>query len=278
MTVWFDGRLVSDRAVPFSAFQRLRVGDGLFETIRHTRDDLPLGGFHQDRLRRAADALRIDLPDTLRTAAGLRDAVADLVWRNAIEGDALVRLVLARRGGGGWHVDDRTCSVLIEVEPSPFGVGDDLTSLAIWDGERLPSGRPVHWKGPEGGIYGRAQRWGRAHGDDEVVLLAADGHLAETHRSALLVPRDDRLLTPDPERTGAVASVTVAALRATGQPIEPTDLRPEDVAPDRPVLVANALRGVRPVVRAGLASDAADRLRAEARRLNEVLRLSFSSS
>lgn len=277
MTVWFDGRLVSDRSVPFSAFQRLRVGDGFFETMRHTCDDLPLGGFHQDRLLRAADALRIDLPDTIRTAAGLRDAVTDLVWRNAIEGDALVRLVLARRGGGGWHVDDRRCSVQIEAEPSPFDVGEDLTSLAVWDAERVRSDGPVHWKSPEGGIYGRARQWGRERGADEVVLRAADGHLAETHRSALIVPHSGRLLTPDPAPTGAVASVTVAALRASGQPIEYADLQPADIAPDRPVLVANALRGVRPVVRPELAPDAADRLRTEARRLNEVLRLSFSS-
>ncbi len=75
-----------------------RYGDGLFETMRISSGKVPFLNLHLQRLKNAADYLKLDLPEGF--LATLKFQIQELIEKNAIAFGGKLRLTLYRVDGG----------------------------------------------------------------------------------------------------------------------------------------------------------------------------------
>ncbi len=240
--IWVRGRIVADDALQISVLDRtFEHGLGLFETLRTWNRRPTLLPRHLDRLRRAAEQLRIPLvPDHLPTA----DDVRGLLKADGREGDAMLRITLS----GGIS---ETAGSTLWMRSFP------LPDAAPAAGMRLGPVGPARDDGLAG--YKSLNYWsnrllyenGRAEGFDECLTIAPAGAIREGSRTNIFLvvggglttpPRDGRIVP------GVMRGVVVERAPRLGIAVEETALNLFDrrLQPEE-VFLTNAVRGVVPV-------------------------------
>ncbi|GAB3346047.1 aminodeoxychorismate lyase [Marilutibacter aestuarii] len=224
----------------------LAYGDGLFETMRAHRGDLPWWRAHWARLARGAERLRLPLPDP----HCVRQAAQDLLGG---EGGVLKLLVSRGRGGRGyappvpavpaWQVSVhalpppappaglvlRWCRTRLAAQPLLAGLKhcnrlEQVLARAEWD---------------EDGIDPILVQEGLMQGIDGEVVCATAANL--------FVCRDGQWLTPGVERNGVAGTCRAWAIRALDARV--ARLQVADVETAESVFLCNAVRGILPVAR-----------------------------
>lgn len=224
----------------------LAYGDGLFETMRAHRGDVPWWGAHWQRLVSGASRLRILVPDEA--------VVRDEAGRLLDGGDAVLKLVLTRGAGGRGYATapDIAPTWLLSVHGLPPAPREGGLQLR-WCGTRLAR-QPLlagmkHCNRLEQ-VLARAE-WpasgAGAHAFDEGLLLDTDGNVASAIAANLFVLRGGRWLTPPVDACG-VAGVCRAWLLEAADAVEEV-LSPADVDAADAVILSNAVRGILPVAR-----------------------------
>ena len=190
----------------------LAFGDGFFETLVFTAGHLRLAADHLARMQRASEALYLNLPEALATAAALEATLARLMQANALP-DARLRLQLWRAGTGRYTPSTNAAEWLATAEP--FATDDSPVAMADFARETHSLHSPLSFcKGPQAWLYVRAAHERQQRGLDEIILCNAVGHVAEAGAAAIFWIKDEVLFTPALE-TGCVAGVRRAqVLRA----------------------------------------------------------------
>lgn len=250
--VWWDGRRCPDGRVPWEG--GLRLGDGVFETLRTFGGAPFLLRPHLDRLRRGALAIglkavprRSELETVLRRS--LASASARTGGRNPRRPRELVVRIALVEGG-------RRAHLLIMIEPLPRRLDHPLAPRGVLVGtSRYPhpgpslvppgSPGPVKWLGR--GPQSHALRDARARGWEEGLLCDVRGNYVEGTRSNLLAMVGDRLLAPGP-RSGALSGITreLAVRGAAGKGFKVVDrpVAPREILLASEVLLTSSLLGV----------------------------------
>ena len=248
--LWWDGREMPGGRVPWEG--ALRLGDGVFETLRTWNGAPFLWRAHLDRMRKGARALHLQgLPSRLALERALLRALPP-----APEGvppsETTVRIALVQA--------TPRAALLLQAEPmAPPATArrrheqglDVGTSSYLHPGlGQVPPGAtaPVKWLGR--GWLAHALREARARGWAEALLPDPRGRLVEGTRSNLLVVSGRRLLAPGPA-SGALAGVTRAlALRVARRghwTEEDRAVAPDELRRASEVLLTSSLLGVAPV-------------------------------
>lgn len=221
----------------------LAYGDGVFETMRVHRGEVPWWDAHWRRLALGASRLQIALPPARQARE-----VARALFDDA--GDGVLKLLLSRGAGGR-------------------GYAPPAKSVPTWILSRHPLPRParggvsLHWCDVRLAVQPALagikhcnrleQVLARAEcdraGADEGLLRDADGYVVSATAANLFVLSGDRWLTPPVDRCG-VAGTCRAALLAPLSARE-TSLAKEDVERADAVFLCNAVRGILPVARLG---------------------------
>lgn len=226
----------------------LAYGDGLFETMRAHRGDVPWWDAHWARLQRGATRLGIPLPASATVRAQAR-ALLD-------GDDAVLRLQLTRGHGGRGYApppEARPSWILARhpLPPVPVPAGLYLrwcsTRLAlqpalagIKHGNRLEQVLArAEWDAP-----GAADR--DAH---EGLMCSTDGDVVSATAANLFVLAGGRWCTPPVDRCG-VAGIARQWLLDRFD-IEQRRLARADVENADAVVLTNAVRGILPVARLG---------------------------
>jgi branched-chain amino acid aminotransferase len=247
--IWVDGALVDEREARISPLDHgVTVGDGVFETVR-VYAGVPFAWTrHDERIRRSADALGIDvLPSPT-----LRDAVRDVLAANGLaRADARVRVTITAGEGPpgsaaafGKPVTFVVATPLVALPPTVAVV------LAPWTrnpGDALAGLKTTSYAGNV-----RALAYAAARGAGEALFCDTAGRLCEATGSNLFVVRDDVLSTPGPD-TGCLLGVTRALLLelapAVGLRVEDADLVPDDLLAADEVFLSSTVREVQLVDR-----------------------------
>lgn len=236
----FDAIAATDRGLAY--------GDGLFETMRAHRGDVPWWDAHWSRLERGANRLHLALPDQ----AKVRHESAGLLAGD----DAVLKLIVTRGSGGRGYAPET------DAEPS-------------W----IISRHPVPSPSPAGGIVLRwcdtrlaiqpllagikhcnrlEQVLARAEWNDRTVAVAdaveglmrsTDGDVVSATAANLFVLREDRWFTPRLDRCGVAGICRDWLLGETGAAearLDVTDVETADA-----VFLCNAVRGILPVAKLG---------------------------
>lgn len=208
----------------------------LFETMRATREGVPLLDRHLNRLARSAAAFGFPLD---------RAALADEVARvcASLEGEGAYRMRLSLTLDGAATVTAAPLPPLHATWEAPARL------LVATQSREVTHSLPMHKTTLRVG-YDAAWQAAEREGAFDAVFFNADGTLAEGGRSTVLVKLDGVWWTP-PLSAGVLPGVMRAVLLedATpwlGAPLHERVLTRADVARAEAVAVCNALRGVVP--------------------------------
>ncbi|WP_296229366.1 bifunctional chorismate-binding protein/class IV aminotransferase [Ralstonia sp. UBA689] len=214
----------------------LDPGLSLFETMRATRDGVPLLDRHLTRLERSATAFGFPFE---------RSAVAGEVTRACalLEGHGVYRMRLSLTPGGEASVSAALLPPLHATWDAPVRL------LTAPQSRETAHSLPTHKTTLRAG-YDAAWQAAERAGAFDAVFFNADGTLAEGGRSTVLVKLDGAWWTP-PLSAGVLPGVMREVLLedATpwlGAPLHERVLTRADVARAEAVAVCNALRGVLP--------------------------------
>ncbi|MGI4822121.1 MAG: aminotransferase class IV [Janthinobacterium lividum] len=260
----FNGTLLEADSVALPLPNRgLAFGDGFFETLIFSHNQLHLAADHVARMQRAATALHLVLPTPLATADTLESTLTQLVTAQGLLA-ARLRLQLWRSGGGRYTPPTATAEWLATAEP--FETDDTPIAHADFALETQSIFSHLSFcKGPQAWLYVRAAHERQQRRLDEIILCDAAGHIAEAGAAAIFWLKQGQLYTPALE-TGCVAGVRRAEVlriaRAQGIMCEEGLFQPEELLTAEAVFTANvaAIRLVQQVGQQAFATSEPDLL------------------
>ena len=242
---WLDGRLLpgDGPAVPATDLG-LRVGLGVFETMRADRGRVPGLAAHLDRLVDGCDRLGLRV-DPAHVRSGLAAVLA------GADPEVLLRVTVT---GGDATSDwpprpDGPSRTLVTRQPAP-PLPSAAVDATVVPGPRAPAGLgDVKTTSYAGSM--RALAVARARDatvalfeEDGVLLCAADGNLMAVHGDVLTTPALDGRVLPGVTRGLLLGAAEGLGLRAREAPLDRRALAAADL-----VLVTSAVRRIRPLRR-----------------------------
>lgn len=226
----------------------LAYGDGLFETMRVHRGEVPWWDAHWSRLDRGAARLRLALPrqSRVRSEAG-----------QLFDGrDGVLKLQLSRGGGGRGYAPPMASEptwILSRHSMPPPGPAEGLALR--WCDTRMalqPALAGIKHCNRLEQVLARAE-WqapGAVDTDaDEGLMRSTDGDVVCATAANLFVLHGERWRTPAVDRCGVAGVCRQWLLDRFG--IEQARLSVADVETADAVVLANAVRGILPVARLG---------------------------
>ena len=242
--IWssYDGDLLSERG--------LFYGDGLFETILIANGRPRLLDLHLGRLRRSAEALRLEMPDRLteQIDSGLKESGAK---------DAVLKIVLSRQASArGYAADPDAGSHCLLLLYASDAVGQTAnqahTGVDVCLCTTRLARQPVlaghkHLNRLEQ-VLARSE-WQRRD-IAEGLMLDTSGNLIEGTASNLFLVRDGVLTTPDLKYSGVAGVMREWVMReayAARIEVQEAEVRLSDLENADEMFLTNALMGIRPV-------------------------------
>lgn len=209
----FNNDLLPTAALPLPN-RGLAFGDGFFETLIFTAGRLRLAADHHARMRQAAAALYLALPEALATPEALETTLAGLASANGLPA-ARLRLQVWRGGGGRYTPPTNAVEWLATAEVyTPDNTPVATADFAL---ETHSIHSPLSFcKGPQAWLYVRAAHERQQRGLDEIILCDTAGNVAEAGAAAIFWLKNEVLFTPALE-SGCVAGVRRAQVLRAAQ-------------------------------------------------------------
>jgi len=199
------------------------------------------GRRHAQRLLRDAEGLglgAVDLAACLQALAEGARALAE--ERGTAQAEGIVRVEVHRAGDGAPH---------LRSEVRPLGPDPPAWTATISRQRHPGPGPHVGAKRADPPALRAAREEARTAGVDEALLLDGRGRLVEGARSSpVVVDAAGRAATPPLARGGVAGIARGLALERCAELVE-DDVSREALAAARELVVLNAVRGARPVVR-----------------------------
>ncbi len=241
--MWHNGRFVEEGAV-FLPSDRIRLGDGVFDTMLAASGKAVHANEHFERLLNHAAILRIT-PDWI--VSDLKEAANGLLEQNnCAEGRYVVNTIITRgpaaRGLG--IPDSAPVQTVMVVSPAPvsFPAVHAVIALSV----RRNEGSPLSCiKSCNYGDNILAMAEAKERDANEAILLNNKGLVACATASNVFIVQDGRLYTP-PLADGAVDGIVRRVMMRERGAIEKS-LRPDDLLAHQGLLLTNSVRGVVPV-------------------------------
>lgn len=240
--LWHNGHILPADAPISRAQDRMRLGDGVFDTMLLI-DGAPLHhDLHFNRLRHDADILGLPFPlPDLDTHAKV---IQQLVTQNNLgRGRVAVNTILSRGTGarGVMPSPDSAPSLYVIMSPVPDAFPDchALICSVTRRNEHSPLSRikSFHY-----GDQILALNEAKANGVNEAILLNTSGHISCTSAGNIYAALDGQLITP-PLSDGAMDGITRQLLLQAGI-VQEHHIHPDDVPRADAIYFSNSVRGV----------------------------------
>ncbi|MFL5745211.1 MAG: aminotransferase class IV [Niastella sp.] len=249
--LFYNGEVIPVETPIISANNRgLRFGDGLFETIKVIRGEMPLFHLHMERLTKGLAVLNTQLPEKY-TADYISQAILELCNRNNINGAARVRLTVVRGNGTLFATDELFASIIIQAEPL---AGDYLvfneTGLIIdvCPGIQKSCDQLSNLKSNNYLPYVMAAQYAWQHQLNDCLVLNAHNRICDGTIANVFRVHQNSIYTP-PLSEGGVAGVMrqylLTELPKAGYTVQEKICTPEDLETANEVFLTNALFGIR---------------------------------
>lgn len=235
----FEGTTRVDSVSP--ADRGIAYGDGLFETMRAWRGDIPWWDRHWARLERGAAVLAIALPDEARVRSEMR-AVLD-------GRDGVAKLVVTRGSGTRGYAPSAGPVTWMASRHEP---PRSRSSIVLrWCETRLsiqPRLAGIKHCNRLEQVLARGE-WPAGEGADEGLVLDTDGHVASAIAGNVFVLCGGQWRTPLLDRCGVHGVARAWAMAVLGA--HEARLSSSDVDGADALFVCNAVRGILEVERLG---------------------------
>lgn len=248
--VCLDGlHLPADQPVLMADNKSYRYGDGIFETMKMTDEDIPLWGLHWSRFQSSLRQLGFD-PAKLPHRERLYEQVKELCRENNCAALARIRLS-AFRGNGGPFDQVNEFHYLIEswpLDPAINRFNEQGVTIGIFPTARKSCDALANIKSASYLPYALAARHAIAHNWDDALVLNSQGRIADSSVANIFLVQDGHLSTP-PLSEGCVNGVMrkylLEKLPAAGFPITESPIGIHQLQQADELFLTNAITGLR---------------------------------
>lgn len=241
MIIWHNGSYKNQSDFSFCLEDRVRFGDGLFETILGVDGKAIFLDQHLQRLYNGAHAFKIPVP---YNEDELSEAIHDLLKSNNLHhGETVINLILSRGHAprGLMPVDDPDPNMIITVLRAPEHY-KPLDAILCRTTRRNEGSGLSRYKTFCYGDQILALLEAREKGANEAILMNNKGFVSCSSSGNIYILRHGMLFTP-PTSDGALDGIIRGELLrqnlATGE-----TLRPDDLLAASAIFLSNSIRGL----------------------------------
>ena len=236
----FNGRQVSQHEPVLDASNRaFKYGEGLFETIRVVKGEIPLADYHFKRLFRGMNQLKIAMDSLSRDL--LTQQILKLCQINNCLVKSRVRLQIFRNS-------DHTPGYIIEAVDLPdtaIGWDENGYNIDVFSGASKSTDELANLKSSNFLPYVMADFYAKDNSLDDAIVLNSKGRIADTSRANIFLIRNGLVYTPSLTE-GCVDGVMRSWLKVKlGEEIIETVVSVDDLNTATEVFLTNAIFGIR---------------------------------
>jgi branched-chain amino acid aminotransferase len=245
----YNSTIFDDKAQILTVQNRaFRYGDGLFETMRLIKGEIPLFNWHFNRLINGMKALHFQIPSYFNIHY-LKNEILKTVDYQKV--NARIRLSVWRSGEGAYLPTAYTPEYLIQTNPIAdpiFTLNEVGLTLGIFQEIRLYETKISCYKTANALPFVLAADFAKQEGLDDVFLLHTEGGVAEATASNVFVLKNNCWHTP-PLSQGCVGGVMrnfiLQKFQSKNIIFRETKLMRQDLIEGEEIFLTNAVQGIR---------------------------------
>jgi len=245
----FNGELMAEDAAVFSAHNRLRMGDGFFESMRIFNGSIAFAESHIGRIERNTNTLQMEL-----SAFNLAAEVEKLLKKNMVE-NGRVRIQFYRVGEGRYLPLSHKAGFVIEVENdcmlryhchsvNEVGISSRYFKSTHFLGNIKSSSALLYIMAS---LEAAAQQW------CDIILLNEQGFVCEASSSNIFMVEKNGCVVTPPLSSGCVSGVmrhvAMEIIHSLGVNVVEKNIPPEALLNAQEVFFTNASKGIQSVAK-----------------------------
>lgn len=247
----FNGKIIPTDAPVIHADNRsFRYGEGMFETIRLYRGNMPLWDMHWLRLITSLPQLYFELPK-LFSSTQLHHEIVELSNRNKCRDAARVRITFFKGEGGLWEQPSSAFNYLIQcwpLENKEVSMNENGIELGVFEAGKKSCDSFSHIKSNNYLLYALAAQYAKQQKWNEAIVLNQYGRVCDTTIANLFFISGNEVHTPSLTE-GAVAGVMrsylLEQMQQAGMTVQQGVYTVQDLNQADEIFLTNAFYGIR---------------------------------
>src|SRR5690554_134964 len=247
-----NGKFVLKENLNLGLNRGFRYGDGLFESLRIINGTPHLYEPHLKRLFNGLKKLKIQL--TAIQEKQLMRRVPELIEKNKIDGDGILRIFVYRSGGGKYSPEENAADYLLEAEPlneNGFKMNETGLRIDLSEGYLIQPTHLTEVKSLNALPYVLASVEKQERGLDDLLLLNEKGNIVEATSSNIFLCFKNELHTPlisDGCLPGIMRNHILKIASKQGYKVVERSMNVKDVLTADECFLSNSISGIRWVV------------------------------
>jgi len=191
---WFE----NDQPLILPDNRAFRYGEGLFETMRAQRGEVPLFDYHWQRLTSSLPLLYFELPIHF-TADHLKEQIQKLCRKNKLSDAARVRLMIFKGEGGIWEAPTSSFNWLLQCWPLPQSKPElnvNGLDIGVFEGARKSCDIFSNIKSNNYLIYALAAQYAKTKQWNEAIVLNQHDRICDTTIANIFFIKKNMIHTP----------------------------------------------------------------------------------
>jgi len=245
-----NGKLIAKGKAVISADNRsFRFGDGCFETMKMTNNNIVLSSYHFERLLSSLPVLKFEIPEYF-TAAYLSEQIKNLALKNGHTMLARIRLTIFRGDGNLYDYENNFPNYIIQTwalntHVSMFNKKGLATGIYV--NARKTSDDFSHIKSNNFLPYAMAAIWVKENKLDDAIILNNYNRIAEATMANIFLVKDGKIKTPALTEgcvNGVMRRYLIECIKKENIPFEETMITTDALADANELFTTNAVRGI----------------------------------
>jgi branched-chain amino acid aminotransferase len=250
--VCFNGAFhPADEPVLTAQNRSFKFGDGLFETMRMQEGGIPLVPWHQQRLFRSMDLLKMTLPSE-KDWQNWQEQMVVLCQKNGCLERGRIRLTLCRTIDG-WAY----CMEAVPLNQDYLRWKEEGELINVYPEARKAIDSFANIKSCNYLPYTMASLFAQEKGLDDCLLLNTEGNVCDSTKANVFAVKEDNILTPALHQgciQGVMRQWLIETLAEKGHTVQEAALSQADLLQADEIFLTNALYGIRWVRKMGARS------------------------
>lgn len=246
-----DGKLYAGDELCIHPDNRsFRYGEGLFETIRLHKGEMPLWSLHWKRLSESLPRLYFQLPPHF-TKVELQEEILRVAKRNDCLDAARVRITFFKGEGGIWEQASSPFHSLVQcwpLERKEFSMNENGLDIGLFSEGRKSCDGFSNLKTNNYLLYALAAQYAKNEKFNECLVLNQHERVCDATIANVFFVKDATIHTPRLEEgciNGVMRRYLIEKLNNTGTPVIEGAYLPNEIADADEIFFTNAFNGLR---------------------------------
>jgi branched-chain amino acid aminotransferase len=227
-----------------------RYGEGLFETIRFHKGEMPLWDLHWKRLSESLPKLYFELPLHFNEAE-LKEEIFRVAKRNHCLDAARVRITFFKGEGGIWERPSSPFHLLVQcwsLVKKEFNMNENGLDIGLFEAGRKSCDSFSNLKTNNYLLYALAAQYAKAEKLNECLVLNQHGRVCDATIANVFFSKDGIIHTPQLGEgciNGVMRRYLLGQLRNGGFQVKEGAYLPDEIAAADEIFLSNAMYGLR---------------------------------